>query len=105
MPKAIAFAESITLPPPTARTKSIFSRRQSAMPSRTSPLRGLGCTPPSGTYATPAASSEATTLSYTPFAFTLPPPKCSSAFVPPYLRTSAPVFSSAPRPNTNRVGE
>ena len=41
-PNAIAFAESMTLPPPTARMKSTFSLRQSAIPSRTSASRGLG---------------------------------------------------------------
>ena len=54
----MALAESMTLPPPTARMKSIFSRRQMLMPSRTSESLGLGTTPGSSTQLTPASARD-----------------------------------------------
>jgi len=44
---SIAFAESMTLPPPTASKKSMFSRFASSIPSLTLERRGFGFTPPS----------------------------------------------------------
>ncbi len=41
-PAQIALAESSTLPPPTAKTASTFSRRARLIPSRTRPRRGIG---------------------------------------------------------------
>ena len=60
-PSAMALAESMTLPPPTARIKSTSSLRHSSIPSCTSPLLGFGRTPPRETAVMPALSSEAVT--------------------------------------------
>ena len=48
-PFAMSLAESITEPPPTARTKSTPSSRHSFMPFLTSDSCGLATTPPSST--------------------------------------------------------
>ena len=104
-PLAIALAESMTLPPPTARTQSMPSSLHSATPSRTRSISGLGRTPPSSTCSTPAASNDAFTRSMSPLFTALEPPKCSSTRFAPRSASLAPTFSSAPRPNTKWVGE
>ena len=48
-PSAMHLAESITLPPPTARTKSAFSARHSSIPFFAMDRVGLAWTPPSCT--------------------------------------------------------
>ena len=104
-PLAMAFAESMTDPPPTASTQSTPSALQAATPSRTSVISGFGRTPPSFTYATPAASSEAHTRSIRPLLMADWPPKCTRAFFAPRSASIGPTFSSALLPNTNCVGE
>ena len=49
-PRDIAFAESITLPPPTARIKSILFFLHISIPSYTRDSLGFGTTPPKFTY-------------------------------------------------------
>ncbi len=73
-PLEMAFAESMTLPPPTATIQSISSRLQRATPSRTSAISGLGRTPPSSNTVTPACSSDARTRATRPLATADPPP-------------------------------
>ncbi len=63
----MALAESMALPPPTARIRSTPSRLHSAMPSRTNESLGLGTTPPSSTNPTPLFFSDAVTVSYSRF--------------------------------------
>jgi hypothetical protein len=74
-PMAIAFAESMTLPPPTARMRPKPFSLHSLTPSWTKLSRGFGLTPPSSIHSTLAARSEAVTRSYKPDCLMLPPPK------------------------------
>ena len=104
-PFAIAFAESMTDPPPTASTQSTPSFLHRATPSRTSSISGFGRTPPSFTHSTPAASSDAQTRSMSPLRTALCPPKCTSTFFAPRSASLPPTFSSTPRPKTNCVGD
>ena len=77
-PLAMAFAESMTEPPPTASTQSTLASLQRRTPSRTRVISGFGRTPPSSKCSMPAASSDAPTRSMSPEATALPPPKCTS---------------------------
>ena len=54
MPCATAFAESMTLPPPTARMKLTSAASPSRIASRTNETRGFGRTPPMTRNASPA---------------------------------------------------
>ena len=63
VPMAISFAESMTLPPPTANTSSIPSSLQSCAPLRTSDSFGFGSTPPSSIKSIPLSCSDAVTVS------------------------------------------
>ena len=104
-PLAMAFAESMTEPPPTARTQSTLASLQRRTPSRTRVISGFGRTPPSSKCSMPAASSEAPTRSMSPEATALPPPKCTSTRLAPAAASFSPTCSSAPRPKTKCVGE
>ena len=104
-PLAMAFAESMTEPPPTASTQSTLASLQRRTPSRTSVISGFGRTPPSSKCSMSAASSEAPTRSMSPEATALPPPKCTSTRLAPTAASFSPTCSSAPRPKTKCVGE
>ena len=56
-PAAIALEQSITLPPPTARMKSIFLSLQTRTPARTLSMRGLGTTPSSSKISRPGRAA------------------------------------------------
>ena len=73
-PTHIAFAVSMTEPPPTARRKSTFSLRARSMPSYTFLSVGLGLTPPSSTRSMPAAWRLSVTRSSSPLFFADCPP-------------------------------
>ncbi len=104
-PLAMAFAESMTDPPPTASTQSMPLSLHSATPSRTKVISGFGRTPPSFTHSTPAAPSEAHTRSIRPLLIADWPPKCTRTFFAPRSASIGPTFSSAPWPNTKCVGD
>ena len=104
-PLAMAFAESMTEPPPTASTQSTLASLQRRTPSRTRVISGFGRTPPSSKCSMPAASSDAPTRSISPEATALPPPKCTSTRLAPAAASFSPTCSSAPRPKTKCVGE
>ena len=70
----MAFAESITEPPPTARISSIPCSLQIAIPSFTRLSRGFGLTPDNSYIVMPEAFREAVTVSYNPEALIEPPP-------------------------------
>ena len=101
----MAFAESMTEPPPTARIQSTLASLQRRTPSRTRVISGFGRTPPSSKCSMPAASSDAPTRSISPEATALPPPKCTSTRLAPAAVSFSPTCSSAPRPKTKCVGE
>jgi hypothetical protein len=71
-PIAIAFAESIALPPPTASIKSIPLSRQIFIPSLTRLNLGLGCAPGSSINSTPESFKELTTFHITGLFYTSP---------------------------------
>ena len=73
-PWAMALAESMTLPPPTARMKLALKASASRTPSRTSATRGFGWTPPSTWKASPADVSWHSMRESRPLLTTLPPP-------------------------------
>ncbi len=102
-PMAMAFAESITEPPPTASTKSMPSRSASAMPLRTSDTFGFGDTPPSSTKARPAANRLFSTRSSRPEVRALEPPKCTRMRCAPSSFRRGPICSSISLPNTISV--
>ena len=103
-PMAMALAESMTEPPPTASTKSRPSRRQSATPLRTREILGLGDTPPSSTKDRPASNRLCSTRSSRPEERALAPPKWTRTRCAPYSLMRSPIFSSIPRPKTTSVG-
>ena len=74
VPCAVAFAVSMTLPPPTAKIRSAPNAIASRMASRASPSRGFGFTPPITANAIPAPVSRASTRSSVPLFFALCPP-------------------------------
>ena len=103
-PMAMAFAESITEPPPTASTKSMPSRSASAMPLRTSDTFGFGDTPPSSTKARPAVNRLFSTRSSRPEVRALEPPKCTrDCDVRRVSFRRGPICSSISLPNTISV--
>ena len=65
-PQAIALAESITDPPPTANIKSTCSSFTIFTPCLTSAILGFGSTPESSIKSTLALFKDVTTLSYNP---------------------------------------
>ena len=73
-PIAMALAESMTLPPPTASTRPIPFSLHRRTPSRTRDRRGFGTTPPNSVHSTPAAFNDAVTRPYKPDALMLPLP-------------------------------
>ena len=73
-PQAMAFAVSMTDPPPTGNRKSTFSRRPSSIPSYTFRSVGLGCIPPSSIWLICASSRVFLILSSRPLRTTEPPP-------------------------------
>ena len=74
LPCAIAFAESIAEPPPTARMKSIRSRRTRSMPSYTLSSRGFGIAPPRRTHVMPCCARSRSSRSISPERTAEPPP-------------------------------
>ena len=103
-PMAMALAESMTEPPPTASTKSRPSRRQSATPLRTREILGLGDTPPSSTKDRPASNRLRSTRSSRPEERALAPPKWTRTRCAPYSLMRSPMPSSMSRPKTTSVG-
>ena len=71
---AIAFAVSMTLPPPTAITAAGASPRKASAVSLTNESLGLGCTPPFSKTSSPASVSEAVTSPRRPERLAEPPP-------------------------------
>ena len=74
VPCAMAFAVSMTLPPPTARRKSASKSIASRTASRANERRGFGRTPPRTENARPAAVMTRSTRASSPLLMTLPPP-------------------------------
>ena len=74
VPCATAFEVSITLPPPTANTKSVPNSMDFFTASLANESLGFGFTPPTVIYSRPASSNEAVTSSSNPLLTTLPPP-------------------------------
>ena len=93
----MAFAESMTDPPPTARMKSIPSSRHSWIPSRTRLSLGFGFTPASSTCPTPAAVRLPRTRSRSPERSAEPPEWCTSTLFE-HFAVSAPTWASTPLP-------
>src|SRR5690625_2422089 len=77
-PTTIALTQSITLPPPTANTKSTSCSLHNSMPLLTVPSLGFGSTPDNSTHSICASLNKAITSSSTPFFLILPPPSTSS---------------------------
>src|SRR5699024_3843492 len=70
-PTTIAFVQSITLPPPTAKTKSILCSLHKSIPFCTVVRRGLGSTPGSSTHSIEFSFNKFVTSPYTPFLFVI----------------------------------
>ena len=73
-PSATALAVSMALPPPAASTKSAPNARARSSASRAKASRGLGLTPPSASWASPAAARLPVTRPISPLLTALPPP-------------------------------
>ena len=73
-PCAMAFAVSMTEPPPMARMKSAPKRSASRTPSRAWETSGFGWTPPRTSNAMPLSVSVRSTRARSPERMTLPPP-------------------------------
>ncbi len=73
-PSAMHLAESITLPPPTARMNSTCSLLHSSIPSFAKDKTGFGCAPPKRIYSIPCSLKDCSTSPSRPLFLTLPPP-------------------------------
>ena len=78
----MAFAASMTDPPPTARIISTPSVFANSMPSRTSNNRGLGDIPAYSTHEIACTSKSSTISSNIPYSFTADFPVRMSTEVP-----------------------
>ena len=104
IPRAIAFAVSIALPPPTASTKSIERFLPKSENSLTSSIFGFGTTRGHSKSSAPIFRHAFSTMSYMPSAFGNLPPETSKRDVTRYSCKRESIFSSFVSPKIILAG-